>query len=127
MSTCRRLGDVWRLLRFGPFPPLGFARSSFPVARFGVFLTVVLFFGLAVDLGASTSPWETVGEKLCELFYNTLGKALAIVAVVIGGLMYAFGEGGSKSQIAGLAFGAGMVLMAPQFLTWLLPKTAASC
>ena len=67
----------------------------------------------------NTSPWETVGTKLCELFYGKLGKALAIVAVVIGGLLYAFGEGGSKSQLAGIAFGTGMVLMAPAFLTWL--------
>ena len=49
----------------------------------------------------NVSPWETVGTKLCELFYGKLGKALAIVAVVIGGLLYAFGEGGSKSQTGG--------------------------
>ena len=33
--------------------------------------------------------------------------------------MFAFGEGGSKSAIAGLVFGAGMVLGAAQFLEWL--------
>ena len=33
--------------------------------------------------------------------------------------MFAFGEGGSKSALAGLVFGAGMVLAAPQFLAWL--------
>ena len=69
-------------------------------------------------LTGNVSPWETVGTKLCELFYGKLGKALAIVAVVIGGLLYAFGEGGSKSQLAGIAFGTGMVLLAPSFLTW---------
>ena len=86
-----------------------------------LFLLVASPFG--ADLFATTTdegPWAVVGEKLCDLFFNTLGKALAIVAVVIGGLMYAFGEGGSKSQIAGLAFGAGMVLMAPGFLDWIL-------
>ena len=70
-------------------------------------------------LTGNVSPWETVGVKLCDLFYGKLGKALAIVAVVIGGLLYAFGEGGSKSQLAGIAFGTGMVLLAPAFLTWL--------
>ena len=74
-----------------------------------------------------TSPWETVGVKLCELFYGKLGKALAIVAVVIGGLLYAFGEGGSKSQLAGIAFGTGMVLLAPAFLTWLFGGSGMTC
>ena len=79
-------------------------------------------------LGGSSnaSPWETVGVKLCELFYGKLGKALAIVAVVIGGLLYAFGEGGSKSQLAGIAFGTGMVLMAPSFLGWLFAGSGSS-
>ena len=72
-------------------------------------------------------PWAAVGNKLCLLFKDKLGKALAIVAVIIGGLMYAFGEGGSKSQIAGLAFGAGMVLLAPDFLTWILPTATVGC
>ena len=94
--------------------------------RVGVLLLFLLFLAgpFTADLLASTTigggPWQKVGEALCVLFVATLGKALAIVAVVIGGLMYAFGEGGSKSQIAGLAFGAGMVLMAPEFLFWLL-------
>ena len=90
--------------------------------------SVLLAFLLLPDLAYATSannqgPWAAVGAALCKLFFSTLGKALAIVAVVIGGLMYAFGEGGSKSQIAGLAFGAGMVLMAPDFLTWILGST----
>ena len=35
-------------------------------------------------------PWGGIGTKLCELFMDRLGKALAIVAVIIGGLMWAF-------------------------------------
>ena len=68
-----------------------------------------------------------MGQKLCELFYGKLGKALSIVAVVIGGLLYAFGEGGSKSQLAGIAFGTGMVLMAPTFLTWIFGGQGMTC
>ena len=91
-------------------------------------LAVLLFLVVVVvPLGATASPWETIGEKLCDLFLDKLGKALAIVAVIIGGLMYAFGEGGSKSQIAGLAFGAGMVLLAPQFLGWILGTGTPGC
>ena len=90
------------------------------------FAVLLFLLVVVVPLGA-TSPWEIVGERLCDLFMNKLGKALAIVAVIIGGLMYAFGEGGSKSQIAGLAFGAGMVLLAPQFLGWILNTGTPGC
>ena len=99
-------------------------RPAVPLVARGVALMLVMLasspFGAEL-LASDQGPWKNVGDALCDLFFNTLGKALAIVAVVIGGLMYAFGEGGSKSQIAGLAFGAGMVLMAPGFLRWLLP------
>ena len=79
---------------------------------------LLLFLGQRVDLFAQ-NPWEDGVEVLCDAFFGVIGKGLAIIAVVIGGLMFAFGEGGSKSAIAGLVFGAGMVLGAAQFLEWL--------
>ena len=84
----------------------------------GVVLVVYL---ASADLvaGGGTGPWEIAVNKLCASFKTTIGKGLALVAVIIGGLMFAFGEGGSKSAIAGLVFGAGMVLAAPDFLTWI--------
>ena len=39
--------------------------------------------------------------------------------IVIGGLMFMFGEGGAKRQISGIVFGGGLALFAAQFLTWL--------
>jgi len=33
--------------------------------------------------------------------------------------MFAFGEGGSKQQLAGIVFGLGMALGAANFITWL--------
>ena len=106
--------------------PASIVRSSGAPWAAAFLLAFVLSIPVSLSAGipgltpaGNTSPWETVGTKLCELFYGKLGKALAIVAVVIGGLLYAFGEGGSKSQLAGIAFGTGMVLMAPAFLTWL--------
>lgn len=105
------------------------ARHSVAVARHGLLAGVFLLILFVPDVVHATDqgPWAKVGTALCKLFFETLGKALAIVAVVIGGLMYAFGEGGSKSQIAGLAFGAGMVLMAPDFLGWILNTGDPSC
>ncbi|MCY4637367.1 MAG: TrbC/VirB2 family protein [Acidobacteria bacterium] len=79
----------------------------------------VLFLVLDADQAWATGPWETAVQALCASFSNTIGKGLALVAVILGGLMFAFGEGGSKSAIAGLVFGAGMVLAAPGFLSWI--------
>ena len=82
-----------------------------------VLLLIVFVLTSDVVLEAS-GPWVTAVDNLCAAFKNNIGKGLAVVAVIIGGLMFAFGEGGSKSAIAGLVFGAGMVLAAPKFLTF---------
>ncbi len=80
---------------------------------------VFVFFVLAVEPAWAAGPWINAVNELCAAFKNQIGKGLAVIAVIIGGLMFAFGEGGSKSAIAGLVFGAGMVLAAPGFLTWI--------
>jgi len=41
------------------------------------------------------------------------------VAIVIGGLMFMFGEAGAKRQISGIVFGGGLALFSAQFLAWL--------
>ena len=51
--------------------------------------------------------------------FGPLGTGISLVAIVCAGLLYAFGEGGSKSQIAGLIFGIGMVIGAVKFLEWI--------
>ena len=43
----------------------------------------------------------------------------ALVSIVIGGLMFMYGEGGAKRQISGIVFGGGLALFAAQFLAWL--------
>ena len=52
-------------------------------------------------------------------FTGPLARSLALVAIVIGGLLFMFGEGGAKRQISGIVFGGGLALFAAQFLTWL--------
>jgi len=78
------------------------------------------FLFLLPDVAAAgTGPWEVAVKALCKSFSGVIGRGLALIAVILGGLMFAFGEGGSKSAIAGLVFGAGMVLSAPTFLGWI--------
>ena len=65
------------------------------------------------------APWERAATNLEQSFTGPLARSLALVAIVIGGLMFMFGEGGAKRQISGIVFGGGLALFAAQFLTWL--------
>src|ERR1041384_2133838 len=65
------------------------------------------------------SPWERAAQNLESTFTGPLARSLALVAIVIGGLMFMFGEGGAKRQISGIVFGGGLALFAAQFLVWL--------
>src|SRR5919108_868102 len=81
------------------------------------FVLVAVFAG-AIALHAQ-SPWERAALNLEATFTGPLARSLALVAIVIGGLMFMFGEGGAKRQISGIVFGGGLALFAGQFLTWL--------
>src|SRR6266513_1522000 len=65
------------------------------------------------------APWERAANNLALTFTGPLARSLALVAIVIGGLMFMFGEGGAKRQVSGIVFGGGLALFAAQFLSWL--------
>jgi type IV secretory pathway VirB2 component (pilin) len=70
---------------------------------------------------AGGSPWETAVQQLQNAFTGPIARGLSLVAIVVGGLMFAFGEGGSKRMLSGIVFGIGMAIAAVNFLTWLFP------
>ena len=74
---------------------------------------------LAPSLALAQSPWERAASNLERTFTGPLARSLALVAIVIGGLMFMFGEAGAKRQISGIVFGGGLALFAAQFLAWL--------
>jgi type IV secretory pathway VirB2 component (pilin) len=74
---------------------------------------------LSTHVVLAQSPWERAASNLEISFTGPLARSLALVAIVIGGLMFMFGEGGAKRQISGIVFGGGLALFAVQFLTWL--------
>jgi type IV secretory pathway VirB2 component (pilin) len=84
----------------------------------GRLTTAVLALLLSATLHAQ-SPWERAALNLEGSFTGPLARSLALVAIVIGGLMFMFGEGGAKRQVSGIVFGGGLALFAGQFLTWL--------
>ena len=88
----------------------------------GIALRLVLTFGTVVCLSLilhAQSPWERAASNLETTFTGPLARSLALVAIVIGGLMFMFGEGGAKRQISGIVLGGGLALFAAQFLSWL--------
>jgi type IV secretory pathway VirB2 component (pilin) len=83
-----------------------------------IIATAMTVIGLSLVVHAQ-SPWERAASNLETTFTGPLARSLALVSIVIGGLMFMFGEGGAKRQISGIVFGGGLALFAAQFLTWL--------
>lgn len=65
------------------------------------------------------SPWERAASNLEIAFTGPIARSLALVAIVIGGLTFMFGEAGAKRALSGIVFGGGLALFAGQFLLWL--------
>ncbi|MXX86202.1 MAG: TrbC/VirB2 family protein [Acidobacteria bacterium] len=70
-------------------------------------------------LAQGVSPWLDAITVLQNAFTGPIARGLSLIAIVVGGLMFAFGEGGSKKALAGIIFGLGMAMGAANFLTWL--------
>ncbi len=76
--------------------------------------------GSGIRSGGSLA-WENAVNVLQLAFTSTIARGLSLVAIVVSGLTFAFGEGGSKRVLAGVLFGVGMAIAAVNFLAWLFP------
>lgn len=88
--------------------------------------TVMRVAAFAIPLVAAApvfaqSPWENAVDVLKTSFTGPIARGLSLVAIVVGGLMFAFGEGDSKRMLAGILFGVGMAIGAVNFMAWLFP------
>lgn len=77
---------------------------------------------LPVYAQSTSDPWDNAVTVLKTAFTGTIANALSLVAIVVGGLMFAYGEGQSKKTIAGIVFGVGMAVGAVNFMAWLFPS-----
>ena len=84
-----------------------------------VLLVSILALSAGDLMAQGTSPWLQAIEVLKDAFTGPIARGLSLIAVVVGGLMFAFGEGGSKKALAGIIFGLGMAMGAANFLDWL--------
>ena len=84
-------------------------------------LIVALIVASSTELLAQvgTSPWLQAIDVLQAAFTGPIARGLSLIAIVVGGLMFAFGEGGSKKALAGIVFGLGMAMGAANFMAWL--------
>jgi type IV secretory pathway VirB2 component (pilin) len=76
---------------------------------------------LPVYAQSASDPWDNAVTVLKTAFTGTIANALSLVAIVVGGLMFAYGEGQSKKTVAGIVFGVGMAVGAVNFMAWLFP------
>jgi type IV secretory pathway VirB2 component (pilin) len=86
-----------------------------------VFASLALLLLAAPGFAQGASPWENAVNVLQQAFTSTIARGLSLVAIVVAGLTFAFGEGGSKRVLAGVLFGVGMAIAAVNFLSWLFP------
>jgi type IV secretory pathway VirB2 component (pilin) len=97
-----------------------FRRLRTQCRRWAIF-SLMLFAALPVYAQTGASPWENAVNALKTSFTGPIAQGLSLVAIVVGGLMFAYGEGQSKKMLAGIVFGIGMAIGAVNFMAWLFP------
>jgi type IV secretion system protein TrbC len=95
--------------------------AKFPLRSPVVALSLLLLLAAPAFAQQGNSPWENAVNVLMTAFTSTIARGLSLVAIVVSGLTFAFGEGGSKRVLAGVLFGVGMAIAAVNFLAWLFP------
>jgi len=86
-----------------------------------VLVSAVVAFLVPRVASAQGSPWENAVTVLMTSFTGPIARGLSLVSIVVGGITFAFGEGGSKRLLAGIVFGVGMAIGAVNFMAWLFP------
>jgi type IV secretion system protein TrbC len=73
-----------------------------PSFRQACLLVAGLFLAAPAFAQGGGSPWENAVNVLQQAFTSTIARGLSLVAIVVAGLTFAFGEGGSKRILAGV-------------------------
>jgi type IV secretory pathway VirB2 component (pilin) len=86
-----------------------------------VYPLAVVFFLSVATAWSQGSPWEISLLNLELVFTTTVARAFALVAIVLGGVALAYGEGMGKRVVGGVVMGIGMMVGAINFLHWIAP------
>ncbi len=104
-----------------PTRPPGLRRWRTHARRFAI-PSLMFLAALPVYAQTGSDPWDNAVNVLKTAFTGTIATGLSLVAIVVGGLMFAYGEGQSKKMLAGIVFGIGMAVSAVNFMSWLFPQ-----
>jgi len=86
----------------------------------GMFIAVVTSpaFASAPSSSGSSMPWEGPLDQILRSIQGPVARVGILLAIIITGLMMAFGEHGSGfKKIMGIAFGGAIVMGAVAFVT----------
>lgn len=83
-----------------------------PLVRVGADLALT---GPAYAQQGGNDPWDNAVNVLKTALTGAIASGLSLVAIVVGGRMFAFGEGQSKRVFAGIVFGIGLAVGAVNF------------
>ena len=73
---------------------------------------------------AAADPCTRGITGMQTFFTGIFARGVSLIAIVIGGAMFAMDEsGGSKKKVGGLVFGTGLMLLAAQFPNWIFGTT----
>lgn len=90
-------------------------------------VALVLWSGPVLAQGAA-APWEAPICIVARSLSGPVAKAVAVIAIVITGLMIAFGElGGVFKSLLGLVFGVSFALLADQWLGLIRTGASTAC
>lgn len=82
-------------------------------------IQLCMFAVCATAHAQSGSPFDSGFTNLQTLFTGTIAKVASLIAIVIGGYGFAHGEPGAKKNLAGVAAGTGIAVLATNVLSWL--------
>ena len=105
-----------RLQQSLPTVPISTRLSWF---AYGAFTFLALS---ATAFAAGDSPWASTASSISSTLTGPMATTVSTIAVVLGGLGVAFGEGQANKTLGGIALGVGMLLGAANFVTWISPS-----
>ena len=82
-------------------------------------LRILVALLLAAGPLLAQNPWQNAVNNLQTAMTGPIARGLSLIAIVISGLSFAFGQPGAKKALAGVVFGLAMTMGAAAWLTWL--------
>jgi type IV secretory pathway VirB2 component (pilin) len=70
-----------------------------PLTLLGPSLLLLTALPAHAQAGGGADPWDNAVNVLKTAFTGTIATGLSLVAIVVGGLMFAYGEGQSKKML----------------------------